>query len=113
MPRILKCNLRNFHGFHKGRIWCFNILGDNERSISHILRIDIITVGYILLTTNLVVIKRENSKPIFIAKKTELRLFIDYSGLCIEVDPSREGKRNIFFFHIGYLPRPSSLKLHI
>ena len=47
-------------------MWWYNILGDNEVSISRILRLDHITVGSILLTNNLVVLKRGNDEPILI-----------------------------------------------
>ena len=49
-------------------MWWYNILGDNEGSISHILRLDPITAGSILLTANLVALKRGNSEPILIVK---------------------------------------------
>ena len=52
-------------------MWWYNILGDNEGSISHILRLDTITSGYILITSNLVALKRGNSDPILIVKRTE------------------------------------------
>ena len=53
-------------------MWWYNILGDNEGRISHILRLDTISAGSILLTANLVAQKRENSKPILIAKREEI-----------------------------------------
>ena len=31
----------------------------------------------------------------------------------MEVEPSREGKKNVYFVHIGYIPSPSSVNLHI
>ena len=40
-------------------MWWYNILGDNEGGISHILQLDLITVGSILLTVKLVELKRE------------------------------------------------------
>ena len=94
-------------------MWWYNILGDNEGSISHLLRLDPITSGCILLTADLVALKRENSEPILIVKRTEWRKFIDYFGQSIEADPSRVGKKKIYIFHIGYIPKPSSVKLHI
>ena len=63
-----------FPSLDKGRMWWYNILGDNEVSISHILRIDPITAGSILLTVKLVVsvaLKRVNSEPILTVKITE------------------------------------------
>ena len=60
-----------FLSLDKGRMWWYNILGDNDRSISHISRIDPITVGSILLTVKLVALKRENYEPILIVKRTE------------------------------------------
>ena len=94
-------------------MWWYNILGDNEVIISHILRLDHITVGSILLTDNLVVLKRGNDEPILIVKRTEWKKFIDYFGLIIEANLCRVGKKNIYFFHIRYISRPSSVKLHI
>ena len=41
-------------------MWWYNILGDNEGSISHILRPVIIAVESILLTVKLIALKREN-----------------------------------------------------
>ena len=45
-------------------MWWYNILGDNKGSVSHFLWLDPITSGYILLTANLVALKRGNSEPI-------------------------------------------------
>ena len=56
---------------HKGRVWWYNIIGDNKGSITHILRLDTITEGSILLTANLVALKRENDVPILTVKRTE------------------------------------------
>ena len=94
-------------------MWWYNTLGDNEGNTSHILRIYPITAGSILLTVKLVALKRENSEPILIVKITEWSKFIDYFGLSIEADSSRMGKKNVYFIHIGYIPRHSSVKLHI
>ena len=52
-------------------MWWYNILGDNEESISHILQLGPITVGYFLLTDYLVALKRGNSEPNLIVKRTE------------------------------------------
>ena len=78
-------------------MWLYNIFWDNERIISHILRIDTITEGSILLTADLIALKRENCEPILIVNRTEWRKFIDYFGLSIEADPSRVGKNHTFF----------------
>ena len=59
-------------------MWWYNILGDNEGSISRLLWLDYITVGCILPTANLVALKRGNYEPILILKITEWKKFIDY-----------------------------------
>ena len=82
-------------------MWWYNILGDNKGSISNLLRLDPIAAGSILLTSKLVALKRENSEPILTVKITEWRKFIDYFGRIIETDPSRLGKKNIFFPILG------------
>ena len=82
-------------------MWWYNILGDNEESISHILRLDHISSGSILLTSNLVALKRENSEPILTSKRTEWSKFIDYFGQIIDSNPSRVGKKNVHFFILG------------
>ena len=79
----------------KGRMWWYNLLGDNKGSISDLLRLDPITAGYFLLINNLIAIKRGNHEPILTVKRTEWRKFIDYFGLRIEADPSRVGKKNV------------------
>ena len=94
-------------------MWWYNIIGDNKGSISHLLRIDHITAGCILLTSNLVALKRGNYEPILTVKRSEWSKSIDYFGLSIDADPSRVGKKNVYFFHIGYIPRSSFIKLHI
>ena len=94
-------------------MWWYNILEDNKGIISHLLRLDTITAGSICLTANLVAMKRENPDPILIVKRTEWRRLIDYFGRGIEADSSRVGKKNIYFVHIVYIPRASSIKLHI
>ena len=65
-------------------MWWYNILGDNEGSISHLLRLDPITAGSILLTIKIVAPKRGNSEPILVVKRTEWRKFIDFLGLSTE-----------------------------
>ena len=79
-------------------MWWYNIHGDNEGSNSHILRIYSIAVGSILLTANLVALKRENYKPVLIVKKTEWSECSDYFGQIIEADTSRVGKKKIYIF---------------
>ena len=64
-------------------MWWYNILGDNEGSISHILRLDTITEGSILLNVKIVALKRENYEPILTVKITEWIKFIDYFGQSI------------------------------
>ena len=66
-----------------------------------------------LLTVKFVVLKRGNYDPISTVKITEWRKFIDYSGQSIEANLSRAGKNKIYICHIGYIPRPSSVKLNI
>ena len=39
---------------NKGRMWWYNIPGDNKGIISHILWLDAINAGYILFTAKLV-----------------------------------------------------------
>ena len=95
------------------RMWWYNIHGDNEGSISYLLRLDPITARSILLTVKLVVLKREIYDPILIVKRTEWRKFINYFGQSIEADPSKVSKKEIMFSHIGYIPRTSSGNTHI
>ena len=89
-------------------MWWYNILGNNEGSISHLLWLDPITVGYNLLNSNLVALKRENYEPILIVKRTEWVKFIDSFGRSIETNLSKVGKLNVHFFHIGSIPSTSS-----
>ena len=65
-------------------MWWYNILGDNEGHISHLLQLDPITAGCDLLTSNLVSLNRVNSEPILTVKIIEWRKFIDYFGLSID-----------------------------
>ena len=94
-------------------MWWYNILGDNKGSISVVLWLDTINAGSDLLTTNLVELKRENTEPILTVKRIEWRIFIDYFGLSIEADPSRVGKKNVYFFRVRYIISTSSVNLHI
>ena len=63
---------------NKGSMWCYNIIRDNNRSISHLLQLDTITPGPILLTSNLVALKMVNPELILTFKRIEWRKFIDY-----------------------------------
>ena len=58
-------------------MWWYNIIENNEGSISHILWIDPIAVESILLTAKDFATKRENYDPILIVKITEWRKFVD------------------------------------
>ena len=82
-------------------MWWYNTLGDNEGSISYILCLDTIYAGYVLLTDKLISLKMENPDPILTVKRTEWRKFIDYFGLSINADPSRVGKKNVYFYILG------------
>ena len=94
-------------------MWWHNILGDNKGIISHLLWLDPITTGYILLNVKLVALKRGNYEPILAVKTTDWRKCVDYFVQRIDAGPSRVGQKNIYFVHIWYIPRPSSVKLHI
>ena len=102
-----------FRSLDKGRMWWYNILGDNEGSLSHLLQLDHITIGSILITANLVFLIREISEPILIVKRTEWIKFIDYFGLSIETDLSKVGKSNVPFVCIGSISITSSGNPHI
>ena len=102
-----------FQSLSKSRMWWYNILGDNEGSMPHILQLDPITGGSILLTVKLVVPKKENYDTILTVKITEWRKFIDYFGQNIESNPSKVGQKNPHSVRIGYIPRPSSVNIHI
>ena len=53
-----------FWSLKKGRMWCYNILGDIEGSISHIVWIYNITAGSVLLTAELIVLIGGNTEAI-------------------------------------------------
>ena len=93
-------------------MWWYNILGDNEGSISHLLQHDPITAGSILLNVKLVTMKRENREPILTVKLNEWRKFVDYFGLSIEADPSRVSKRK-YIFPCWIYTKTFICKLHI
>ena len=78
-------------------MWWYNIPGDNEGIISNILIIYPFTEGYVLLSAYFVALERENYEPILSVKTTKWRKFIDYFGLSIEADPSKVGKKRIYF----------------
>ena len=80
-----------------GMMWCYNILGDNNGIISHLLQIYPFTPGSVLLTSNIVALKRVNPEPILTVKIIGLKKFVGYFGLSIEADPSRVVKKNVFF----------------
>ena len=82
-------------------MWWYNILGDNEVIISHILRIYPITPGYILLTVKVFALKRINHEPILTVKITEWRKCVDYFGLSIEADPFRVVKKKNILSMLG------------
>ena len=92
-------------------MWWYDILRYNKGSILHLLQIDTITAGYILVTADLVALKG-NYEPILKVKRTEWRKFIDYIYLSIESNLSRVRKKIIYMIHIRYIPIPSSVKLH-
>ena len=77
-----------------------NILGDNKVSIKHILQLDTIDKGSILITANLVILKRENLEPNLTVKIINWRKFIDYFGLSIAADSSRVKKTYIFLYWV-------------
>ena len=102
-----------FWSLNKGRMWWYNILGDNDGGLSHNLQFDRITAGSIWLTVKLVAPKRENYEPIWTFKQTEWRKFIDYFGLSIEADPSKVSKNNIYVVCIESIPSTSSGNPHV
>ena len=61
-------------------MWWYNIIGYIKGIISHLLRIYTITTGSILLTDNIVGLKRGNFEPILTVKIIEWSKFIDYFG---------------------------------
>ena len=113
MPLFLKRNCKFFRSLNNGKLWWYNIIEDNKVSISHILRRDTITAGYILLTIDLVAPKWENSDRILTVKIIEWSKLFDCFAFSIEADPSRVGKNNVYFPHIMYITSPSNVKLYI
>ena len=94
-------------------MWWYNILGYNKGRISYISRFYLITTGFILLTDNLVALKRENSELILIMKIIEQRKLIEYFGLSIESKIYKVVKSNGDFYRIGSIPITSSGNPHI
>ena len=94
-------------------MWWYNILGDNKGIILYLLWSDPIIARSVLLTVKLDGTKGGNYDKMLTVKITEWRKFIDSFGLSIEDVPSKVVKKKIYFVHIGYIPRPSSVKLHI
>ena len=72
-----------------------------------------VTTGYILLTVNLVALKRENADPILLVKRTEWMKCIDHFHLSIETDLSKVGNFKVHFVRIGYIPSTSYGYPHI
>ena len=56
----------------------YNIIGYKDKVISHLLRIDPITSGSILITADLIYLKMENPYPNLRVKIIECGEFIDY-----------------------------------
>ena len=64
-------------------MWWYNLLGDNKGIIPHLLRIDPINTGFILLTNNLAALKSENPYSILLSETPEWRTFVGFFGLII------------------------------
>ena len=92
-----------FQSLNKGRMWCYNILGDNRGRISHLLWFHLITAGSVLLTSYSVFLKMENPEPILRVKSFEWRKSVDCFGLNIKANPSRVVKKNVFFPYWVYI----------
>ena len=52
-------------------MWWYNIIGDNRGRISHLLQLDLINPGSILITAKPVALKRENTEPTLTVKIIE------------------------------------------
>ena len=76
----------------------------NKASISHILQLDPITSGSVLITAKIVALKRKNAEPILTVKIIEWRKFIEYFGLSIEANSSTVDKYIYICLHISYIP---------
>ena len=62
---------------------------------------DPFTTGSILLTTDLIALKRENTESILTVKRIKWRKIIDVFCHSVEADPTRVGKKNIYFCVLG------------
>ena len=87
-------------------MWWYNILKDNEGSISHLYGLVLLLLCFTRCQPHFS--ERENPDPILTVKIIEWRKFVDYSGVSIKADPSRVDKKNIYYFGIGYITSPSS-----
>ena len=94
-------------------MWWYNILGDNMEAYHIFYGLILLLQGLFYSVLKIVALKRENYEPILTVKINEWRKLIDYFGLKIETDSSRVGKKKIYIFHIGYIPRPSYVNIHI
>ena len=60
-----EANLQIFHqSLDKGRMWWYNVLGDNKGRISHILGFYLINKGSVLIALILFSLERVNYDPI-------------------------------------------------
>ena len=96
VPQSLKCTCRFLQSLDNGKMWLYNILGDDKGIISHLLRFDPVTAGYDLLASNLVFMKRKNPEHIITVKRIEWRKCIDYFSLSIEANSSKLVKKNVY-----------------
>ena len=94
-------------------MWWYNIIGYNQGIISHILQLDNITEGSMLLNVKPVALKRVTYEPILIVNRTKWRNLIDYFGQSIEADPSKVGKKKIYIFPYWIYTKTFICKLHI
>ena len=81
--------------------------------ISHIWRNYPSTTGFVLLTDKLLFLNRGYIETFLPVKIMEWSKFIDYFGLRIGADPYRSANNNVYFVHIGSIPSPSSVQIHI
>ena len=82
-------------------MWWYNIIGDNEGSISDLLRLCIIAAGSVLRNTKFVELKLGNPEPILTVKIIEWRKYISFFGLSIEAYPFRVVKNSVYFSILG------------
>ena len=83
MPLSLKGTCKTFLKSRQGQNVLLQYNWYNKASISHILQLDPITSGSVLITAKIVALKRENPEPILTVKIIEWRKFIGYSGQII------------------------------